>query len=407
MNQEATTVLPSPPAHPQKTGGRPMKVGIIANELYSPEVGRMGGFGWAVQQIARCFSSDPALAVEPVLLMGERARVASPPTVLHGARVLWLTDSVRVWARRLWQEKFDVLLSIDYRSNYRAFFLLLPLTPIIVWVRDPRDKADHRRIATLRVPDDETVPPQGVQRPNTHSLSTIATLSKLLGRPLTFAVTTPALIPKISDTYRVRQASVSVLPNIVMPHMGTIQKAERPTVAFLGRLDPIKRPWLAIELARRLPEVEFVVMGQSHFDGPGSWQPGNVPGNIRLLGHADEKMKQRFLASAWLLINTSIHESLAISFLEALACEVPLVSCVNPENIVSRFGEWVGPLEGTGMEGLPAFEAAIKNLLAHHLHRQEIGRQGRAWVENTQSQAGFFLAFSAICNQLSTAKHHV
>ena len=32
-------------------------------------------------------------------------------------------------------------------------------------------------------------------------------------------------------------------------------------VAFVGRLDPVKRPWLVVELARRHPEVRFEMAG--------------------------------------------------------------------------------------------------------------------------------------------------
>ena len=292
-------------------GGRRLKVGIIANELFSAKVGRMGGFGWAARQVAGCFSNNPELTVDPVLLMGERPRHASPPSTLHGARVLWLSDSLGAWVRSIRREKIDVLLSIDYRPNYAAFFALLPRTPVIVWVRDPRDTADLRRIATLRVPGDESAPPQGILTPGTQSLSTVVALSRLLGRSVHFAITTPALLPKISNVYGVSRPAASVLPNIVPPCGSKVEKTERPAIVFLGRLDPVKRPWLIFEIARRLPECDFFVMGKSHFEGPGSWQPDDVPGNVRLLGHTDTEAKQRLLASAWLLINTSIHDQLS------------------------------------------------------------------------------------------------
>src|SRR5215472_16223492 len=50
---------------------RRLKLGIVANEIFSTDVGRMGGFGWAVQQVSQCFAEDPTLGVEVVILMGE------------------------------------------------------------------------------------------------------------------------------------------------------------------------------------------------------------------------------------------------------------------------------------------------------------------------------------------------
>jgi hypothetical protein len=46
-----------------------------------------------------------------------------------------------------------------------------------------------------------------------------------------------------------------------------------------------------VELARRLPAVEFVLAGQAHYQGRGSWEPGVLPQNVRLVGHVDEPDK--------------------------------------------------------------------------------------------------------------------
>lgn len=376
-----------------------IKVGILANELFAVEVGRMGGFGWALRQVTHCFTQDPSLGVDIVLLMGERKKsLTQLLSTIHGAPVIWLSDSLWSWAHRLRSEKIDLILSIDYRPNYQAFFMLLPQTPILIWVRDPWDNQNRAIIGTLRVPGHETVPPQGVSPPHTQSLVRMVCLSRLMGRSISFAVTTPALVNKITDTYGVKNPIVSVLPNIVEPYTGLVHKAERPVIAFLGRLDPVKRPWLLVELARRLPEVVFVIMGQSHFTGSGSWEPSDgIPPNVQFLGHADEETKRQVLETAWLLLNTSIHEGLSVSFLEALAYETPIVSSVNPENVVSRFGEWVGQFGGTGMEGLNSFEAALRRLITDERRRHELGAAGRAWVETTHCRSAFLHSFFDVC----------
>ena len=133
--------------------GRRLKLGILANELFSTKVGRMGGFGWAVQQVSRCFAEDPELGVDVVILMGEKPRAnAFVPPKLHGSRVLWPNESKLLRATKLRAERLDLILSIDYRPNYRLFFYFLPRVPIVIWVRDPWDSQDRSEVATLRIP---------------------------------------------------------------------------------------------------------------------------------------------------------------------------------------------------------------------------------------------------------------
>ena len=146
---------------------------------------------------------------------------------------------------------------------------------------------------------------------------------------------------------------------------------------MLGRLDPIKRPWVAVEVARRLPEAEFLLLGGNHFEGPGSWQPRDLPPNVRLLGHLDGSEKQELLRRSWALLNTSIHEGLPISFQEALAAGVPLVAPLDPERVVSRFGMHVGEWDGDGLDAVEPLASGLARLLADEPLRTRLGAAGR------------------------------
>jgi glycosyltransferase involved in cell wall biosynthesis len=382
---------------------RRIKLAVVANELFAPEVGRMGGFGWAVRQVAECFQRDPSLGVDVVLLMGEPpAAGREPPTTVHGAPVIWPLGRLPSQVARVRRERPDLILSIDYRSSYRRFFYVLPRTRLLIWVRDPRTPADSERARTVRSPGLDAVP-QGVTTPDTRTLREVATLAQVLRRPLLFGVTARDLGAKIPAAYAVKPDHVYFLPNIVEPAArGPIAKAARPIVVFLGRLDPIKRPWIFFGLAERLPNVQFVVMGQSHFETMGSWQP-SAPPNVRLLGHADEQEKRAVLSEAWLLVNTSIHESLAVSFLEALSWEVPIIASVDPDNVVSRFGIHVRWSANSGLESLSDLVSAVRLLLNDHARRRALGAEGRRWVEATHSRDGFLRSFSEMVRDAGVA----
>lgn len=380
------------------TISRRIKVGIVANEFFGREVGGFGGFGWAARQVARLLNGNPEHGFEVVFLNrtlpwaagGRLAHAQDTPLITRdGGR---LADIRGVWA-----ERPDLLLMIDYRPSYRYFAGALARTPVIVWVRDPRPPDDVRKIDTLRIPGAGGERPQGIGEIDCTSLGKIVRASRLLARPVLFATPAPHLAEKVPATYGVTPPAVSFLPNPVDLNPGRVSKSERPRVVFLARLDPYKRPWLFAELAGRFPEIEFLFMGHSHFEGEGTWRPEGLPSNARLLGHVDGAEKQRLLSSAWALVNTSIHEGLAVSFLEALACETPVVSCLNPEGVVARFGSYVGRCDGDGLASLPRFEEALGRLLSDAETRARLGREGRAWVNETHNPARFLDAFRSLC----------
>lgn len=382
-----------------------LKLGIVANEFLDTRIGRAGGFGWAARQAARCFTEDPNLGVDVVFLAGSLAGASGQSeTTAHDTRLLFNQPGRWNYLRAVRGERIDLLLTVDYRPDYRRLFWMLPRTPIIVWVRDPRSAEDVTKVGTLRIPGAEDVRPGGISPINCTSLADVVRASKVLRRPVLIASKMPYLDEKIPGTYGVK-ASGLVLPNpeILDCPVGTVVKSERPRVVFLGRLDPIKRPWLFVELARRFPNVEFLVVGQAHFDGPRAWQPAALPDNVKLLGHVDGKEKVEVLSSAWALVNTSIHEEAPVSMFEALACETPLLACMDSGKIVSDFGVFAGRFDGTGMDALPQLAEGLARLLNDGGLRARLGKAGRRWVAENHGKEAFLAAFDRLCARAGLA----
>jgi glycosyltransferase involved in cell wall biosynthesis len=376
-----------------------MKVGIVANEFFDLSLGRMGGFGWAARQAATTLRAAEGGRFEPVFLAGEiRARADEPDPVAHESRLVLRRADEAEHARRVRDEGIDLLLSIDYRPHYEALFRLLPHTPLVVWVRDPRTPEDIARIRTLRIPGAGDETPAGIMTPDCTSLGRVVAESAAHGRPVLFATPALPLLAKIPGAYGLPSAEGSFLPNIIdLSPLEPIVKSPRPSVVFLGRLDPIKRPWLFAELARHFPCVDFVFLGKPHFEGRGSWQTSSLPDNVRLAGHLDGAEKIRALSTAWALVNTSIHESLAVSFLEALACETPPLACVDGAGTVTDHGVFVGRHDGDGLGGMPMLVDGLSRLLDDGELRTRLGREGRRWVTETHTASRFMTEFTRLC----------
>ncbi|MBS1212880.1 MAG: putative glycosyl transferase, group 1 family protein [Proteobacteria bacterium] len=291
--------------------------------------------------------------------------------------------------RTVGERRPDLLLTIDFRGAYLPILFAWPRTPAIVWVRDPRTSEDIARVSSLRLPDGRSERPYGIAPIDCTSLRWVDLAARVVRRPLHYGTVSPHLGEKIASTYGVMSRALHLLPNIVPPSLVPLQKSKRPQVIFLGRLDPIKRPWLFFDLAERFPAVEFLVLGQLHGRSNDSWQMDDTLPNVRHLGHLEGEEKERALASAWLLVNTSIHEAVAFSFFEALAHRTPIVSCQDGGGLVSRFGIYVGWAAGDGRELLPAFESAIRRMLDDTALRERLGTEGQAWVAETHSADAF------------------
>jgi len=380
----------------RSTARRPLRLGIVSDEHLGVARDRKGGFAWATQQVAQLFRDHPEFGVRTEILHCARLHLgAERPAEIDGVPVRWRQDG-RFGLFPRGGRGIDLLLSIDYQTTYRIAFIQWPRTPVIFWVRDPWDSNAHAELCGVRVPGQPDVQAQSTIPPNHRSMHQVWLLSRLLFRKLIFGSTADFLRARVPNAYAIPMPEIFRLPNPLAIDPAGIEKTPRPSVLFLARLFPVKRPWLFVELARAFPDADFFVAGHIHDEGPGGWQPGSLPPNIRLLGHVSGEAKRRLIASSWVLVNTSAHEGLPVSVQEALACGVPLLSTLDPDGTASRFGIFVGHHHGDGMAALPALSAGLARLLSDHAERERLGEAGRRWVTETHNPAAFLAAFRSL-----------
>jgi glycosyltransferase involved in cell wall biosynthesis len=148
------------------------------------------------------------------------------------------------------------------------------------------------------------------------------------------------LIPKIKQIYGVDS---TFLPTPVeVPQ--AVTKASRPTVGWLARWDPIKRPEIFLQLPPKFPDVRFRFAGAA-LDP--QWERhlrqtyGSAP-NLEWLGRIDQFKRPRehsaFLGDAWIMVNASTKEAMPNAFLEASAHRAAILSGLDPDGFASNFG---------------------------------------------------------------------
>jgi glycosyltransferase involved in cell wall biosynthesis len=186
------------------------------------------------------------------------------------------------------------------------------------------------------------------------------------------------VVEKARKLYRLKQ-DPEFLPNPVAMSPIEASKAEEPTVCFMGRWDPIKRPELFIELARLFPAVRFVLAGDSANDRERRFAIHKLcegMRNIELTGWIDAPRRDALLDKAWILVNTSTKECLPVSYLEAAAHKCAILSHGNADAFASSFGVWAE------IGNLQDFVKGLTFLLEDNRWRA-LGEEGYEYVKRT------------------------
>ena len=370
-------------------------IGLLSIEYFDEQEARWGGYGMCARNLVEHFNPNGGpLRFE--MLMTQRKhrlstrRVGDDEIIQAPVPAAWQLGRMAGYARFLKRLKLHLFLTMEYYPHYWPALRLLPKTPVVVWIRDPRPEEEIERIATVRLEmlanGKRTV--EEFKRPCRDKRASIQQLmasSGRSGRKVLFATTARSLVPLAKELYGLPEIDSLFLPTPVdVPTVSTEGISSRPSVCFLGRLDPIKRPWIFFELAKRFPQVEFLVAGVTHYPdlmNPIIGRYTDVP-NLKFLGLVTGAEKAALLNRVWAVVNTSVHEALPVSFLEAFAYGKPVISCQNPDQLVERFGVYTGELPGEGLDErtLGAFARALEDLLSDDGQRIAKGRAGRQFI---------------------------
>lgn len=203
--------------------------------------------------------------------------------------------------------------------------------------------------------------------------------------------------------YRGGGNNISFLPNPVEIKYSISSLEKKNMIIFLGRLDSVKRGWLFCEIAKNLPNYEFYVLGAStnHTEENNNSILNDyvMLKNLHFLGHVDGSEKEQYLKNAKILLNTSIHEALPVSFLEAFAFGITVVSNQNPDGLVAKFGRYVGPSLGDGWDDVPKFVEAIDCLMRDECKRMQLSLEAENYVRRVHDMDNFKSNFMKILSR--------
>jgi glycosyltransferase involved in cell wall biosynthesis len=194
-----------------------------------------------------------------------------------------------------------------------------------------------------------------------------------------------------------REATVIPMPCADAPNRNGVARPTRtqPRVLWVGRVCPVKRPELLIEIARSCPDLAFDLVGPCDADDYGrsiARQARALP-NVTVHGSVPRAEIHTRFADADLLCCTSEYEGFPNTFLEAWNHGLPVVSTFDPDATISREGL------GTAVKDASGAAAAIRQLVRDELARNEIGVKAHRYFERNHTLGATMPRFESVLRE--------
>jgi glycosyltransferase involved in cell wall biosynthesis len=147
-----------------------------------------------------------------------------------------------------------------------------------------------------------------------------------------------------------------------LPATGQPKLARDIDVLWVANLRALKRPELFVQVAQKLPDLRFHLVGGAMRDEPDvaarlQQLAASVP-NLQLRGRLGYQDTLALVARARLFASTSLTEGFPNTFLQAWARGVPTVSFFDPDGLATRHGL------GVRVASVEQMAAQIQSLLA-------------------------------------------
>ncbi|MCA9467854.1 MAG: glycosyltransferase family 4 protein, partial [Nitrospira sp.] len=200
------------------------------------------------------------------------------------------------------------------------------------------------------------------------------------------------------------QKKASVIPSFAGELQSGSPHADRKGyIAWVGTLRRPKRADLLIEIAKRLPEMPFIVCG-----GISTFQVTEEYGrqivgalmelpNVTYLGKVKPGKTGKIIAEANLFLSTADGEGFPNTFLEAWGSGTPVISLtIDPDKVIQRKGI------GVVTNDLEQLVREIRGLMSSPALRDEIGARAKQHVYSFHSELAVMEIFKSVIENIST-----
>jgi len=324
------------------------RVALLVDEFFGGFDTAIGGYGSLARNYICKYIPDDQIEID--VLLDDYGNKQTQEKTVDGTKLFRLPadpDHRRRWLDR---QAYNLFLSVEMTEpSFRILSKWESDTPLLYWVQDPRGlKLYQPRLRTVNI----------IRDFDWSYLEDVSAWmqSAIARRRVKFISQGTSLSEIARELYRIPDSIlIKDLPNPVeIDHTYTLNSLPKGNkIIFLGRLEAQKRVWIFCEIARRMPQYQFYVLGatgrnrnedanrktlEPYRNADGT---SRIP-NLHFEGHVEGEIKNYHIKTAKLLVNTSIWEGIPVSWLEALSYGTLIVSAFDRDQIVGRFGTFIG-----------------------------------------------------------------
>lgn len=346
----------------QTMGNKKIKVGLIIDEFFGGAGTAYGGYGFLARKFIAKYIPNENIQID--VLLGKGKKRFSCEKYHEDDVDLYRLPRSGFFARHwLKKQNYDIYLSIELVNDYVLKHESNPHKKLILWIQDPRPKSAWENIINTM---------QSIKDPCFYHQQNYDLVHQWnIQQRVKFISQGLSLNPLALELYNLpTDTPIQYLPNPIEIDNDFIFdiKNKKKQIIFLGRLEAQKRAWLFCEVAKRMPEYEFYVLGQFFRYKEDNERMlasylGDKIKNLHFVGHVDGEKKKKLLQESRLLLSTAIWEGIPISWLEALSYGTLLVSDLEREDLAQKFGANIGEILGDGFDKVDHFIPAIKELM--------------------------------------------
>lgn len=352
---------------------RKIKVGLLVEEFYDKDLGGYGGYGILAREYIAKYIPNTEIELEVIIGTNKEKKVKTIER--DGIKINYLPKNFSsklnidflyfYLAKKFFKtKKFDIYLSIEMSKIAFEVMRIEKDKKLIMWIQDPRPSYDWEEIKTVPR-SNEYDSYLNYYKKWEGKISKL--LNKLLKENRLVLISQGYFLKeKAIDLYNFpKNIEIEYFPNPVEIKDNFSIEEKKESVIFLGRLVAVKRPWIYFELAKLLPKYTFYVCGQGEEVRDIIEKYKDIK-NLKFMGHVSGEEKDRLLREAKVLVNTSIHEAIPVSFLEAISYGLSIVSCQNPDDITKKYGYFTGVTLGEGYGNIQEFKLGVEECLKNY-----------------------------------------